>query len=363
MTKKNLFVMTGMPVGGAEKFVISLVNSLNPNLFTNTIVSLSNVNPLAAELAGNITFIALPRNGKFDVKPLLSLKKLIKQTHFDNIICIGPFPFFFTSVATLFNYQPKIISYHTTIPLNKKTEVLYKLYFGFLRIKDRIITVSKNQANYTSQKYNLPLRYFTTIHNGVDIGHWKLAPDSFSNHLLREQYNLPHNAKVIILTASLRPEKNHEGAIRSLKILHSKYNLQAYLLLVGGGPLLNDLQILADQLELKEYVKFASHQTDVRPFYWISNLFTLCSQRVETFSIAALEAMACGLPGVLTNVGGANEMITEGTNGLLCAATEDSISQKWHEALNISFNSVAISANIHENFNLNKMIKAYENIL
>jgi glycosyltransferase involved in cell wall biosynthesis len=362
MKKNILFVMTGMPVGGAEKFVISLANSLIIDLFNLTIISLSNINPLAQELNKNIDFIAIPRKGKFDTQPLLSLRKIINEVKFDKIICVGPFPFFFTCVATLFNYQPKIISYHTTIPLNKKTDILYRLYFSFLRKKDQIITVSKNQAKYTANRYKIPTEVFTTIYNGIDISHWKLAPNTFSKQALREEYGLPANSKVIILTASLRPEKNHEGAIRSLSILHNKYNFKAYLLIVGGGLMLTNLEALAAELGLEEYVKFAGHQTDVRPFYWISDLFTLCSQRVETFSIAALEAMACGLPGVLTNIGGANEMIVEGTNGLLCIATEDDISDKWYKAFNTAFNAEAISANVHQNYGHINMAKEYENI-
>ena len=69
------------------------------------------------------------------------------------------------------------------------------------------------------------------------------------------------------------------------------------------GILMDDIRIFTNSLNMEDYVKFTGIQRDVRPFYWSADLFTLCSDS-ETFSIAAMEAMACGLPAVLTDVGG-----------------------------------------------------------
>ena len=114
---------------------------------------------------------------------------------------------------------------------------------------------------------------------------------------------------------------------------------------------------------MSEFIKFAGLQSDVRPFYWASNLFTLCSTSVETFSIAALEAMACGLPVVLTNIGGASEMISEGLNGFLCEPEVADIAQKWSKALQFNFSAETIHDYVSNNFSAEKMIGEYRKTL
>jgi glycosyltransferase involved in cell wall biosynthesis len=256
-----------------------------------------------------------------------------------------------------------IVSYHSTIPKNKKENILNKLYSTLLTHRDLIITVSENQAKYTSLKYNIPSRLFKTIHNGIDINNWRLPGDQCDKIKLRNQYGIPDSAALIIMTAAFRPEKNHIGAIKSLQVLHSAYNQKAYLLFVGEGMLLDQCRRMAENIEISEFVKFAGLQSDVRPFYWASNLFTLCSTSVETFSIAALEAMACGLPVVLTNIGGASEMISEGLNGFLCEPDVADIAQKWSKALQFNFSAETIHDYISKHFSAEKMIEEYTNTL
>ena len=165
------------------------------------------------------------------------------------------------------------------------------------------------------------------------------------------------------MTAAFRPEKNHIGAIKSLQVLHSEYKQKAYLLFVGGGMLLEQCRAVAEKMNMSEFIKFAGPQSDVRPFYWASNLFTLCSTSVETFSIAALEAMACGLPVVLTDIGGASEMISEGLNGFLCEPEVADIARKWSKALQFSFSPETIHDYVSNHFSSEKMIGEYRKTL
>jgi glycosyltransferase involved in cell wall biosynthesis len=133
--------------------------------------------------------------------------------------------------------------------------------------------------------------------------------------------------------------------------------------MVGDGIMKEEILKLATQLNLLDYIKITGMQQDVRPFYQASDLFTLCSTSVETFSIAALEAMACGLPCVLTNIGGANEMVKDGLNGYICDTSETDIAQKWAMALNYHFSRDNIHAFAQDNFSAEKMLEEYRKIL
>jgi len=364
-TKTIIYIAPAFPVGGAEKFLILLANALTKDVRSQIVVSLSDDNKAQDEFNKVIRFVPLPRTGKFDFAPLRSLRRLIRNEKPDIIFCLNFFCFFLTKliISGLKQKPYVIISYHSTIPKNKKENYLNKLYITLLTNKDLIITVSENQAKYTAIKYHIPARLFKTIHNGIDINKWRLPGDHCDKIKLRNLYGIPENASVIIMTAAFRQEKNHIGAIQSLQVMHSTYNQKAYLLFVGEGMLLEQCRMLAEKMNMSQFIKFAGPQSDVRPFYWASNLFTLCSTSVETFSIAALEAMACGLPVVLTNIGGASEMISEGLNGFLCEPDVADIAQKWSKALQFNFSAEAIHDYINKNFSAEKMIGEYTKTL
>lgn len=365
MDKKNiLIIIPGLGFGGAEKFIVGLANSLSLMNFNISLVTLSNLNPIQNELNLRTEFIALPRNKKTDLKPIADLRNVIKKNNPDYVFCVGFFSFFIVALSSLFlKIKPaRIVSYHTTIPFNKKEYYLTKLYLKFLKSKDFVIAVSKNQAAFTSKLYNLPENKIIAILNGISVDHWILAPLAFNKKEFREKFGIKENEKVIIMTAGFRAEKNHLGAIRALHILHKTYNTKAYLLLVGDGELRGKIEKLVTDLGLQNFVKFAGLQKDVRQFYWASDLFTLCSIS-ETFSIAALEAMASGLPSVLTDIGGANEMIIEGFNGLLVEPSSEAIANCWNQALKQNFEPKAISEFIHKEFDQKNMVNAYSEIL
>ena len=181
--------------------------------------------------------------------------------------------------------------------------------------------------------------------------------------LIRSQFGVPEDAIVIIKTAVFRPEKNHRGSLEALRLLIQKGFDNVYLLFVGDGPLKNEIKLFSKVFNLSEKVIFAGHQIDVRPFYWASDIFTLTSNAVETFSISSLEALCCGLPCVLTNIGGANEMIDEQVNGYLSALNSKDICENWEKAILSKFNKKQISKNASEKFNLDLMIDRYSDFL
>ncbi len=363
--KSILYVTPALPVGGAEKFLVLLANSLEKEFKTQWLISLSSDNKLQNEFSSTIHFTALPRSGRFDIVPLIALRKLIQKERPDIIFCLNFFSFFYTKLS-LWSTGLKpfvIISYHSTFHENKKERFLHKIYARMVSKSNLIITVSKNQEKYTARKYHIPLQRFNTIHNGIDLTYWHLPSESWNSAQIRDEYGIPKNASVIIMTAAFRPEKNHLGAIKSLQLLHSDFHCIAYLLFVGEGTLFEHCKEVVKELNMEKYIKFTGPKKDVRPFYWASDLFTLCSTSVETFSIAALEAMACGLSCVLTKIGGADEMIVEGLNGFLCEPFELQIADAWHKALIANFPALGISNYVRNNFGSEKMVAEYKKVL
>ncbi len=362
---KIIYITPSLSVGGAEKFLILLSNSLVNEKEKQIVVSLKEENTLSHELDPKIDFVKLPRTFKFDLKPVLQLRKLIKTEQPNTIFCIN-FYSYLVSRCAMFGLKTKakrIVSYHSTIHVTRKEHFLHKLYAKLLTKRDSVVTVSTNQAKYTAEEYKISPTKFQTIHNGINVDYWQPSANGSIGTEIRKRYNIPPDAKVIVMTAALRIEKNHTGAVKALHLLHTEYNQKAYLLMVGDGVMKESIMSLAKELNLQDYVKITGMQKDVKPYYQASDLFTLCSTSVETFSIAALEAMACGLPCVLTDIGGASEMVNNGQNGYICTTDEADIAKKWSLAFNQGFSKEKIHAFTRDNFSSEKMLAEYRKIM
>lgn len=236
-----------------------------------------------------------------------------------------------------------------------------------LRGHERLVTVCNAQADYWARVYRINRGQFKTIYNGVDTSYFAPRPDGFDKTEFTRSLAVPSDAPVIVQVAAFRKEKRHEDAVRALNILNQDSSQKAYLLFVGGGnPRIRaKVERLVRRLGLTSYVIFSGEQRDVRPYLWAADLFTLTSVS-ETFSLAALEAMASGLPCVLTDVGGAREMVTDGANGFVLPADDpNALAEGWRKALNsaVSMRAEDITRTVAEKFSLDSMVRSYESVL
>jgi glycosyltransferase involved in cell wall biosynthesis len=152
------------------------------------------------------------------------------------------------------------------------------------------------------------------IHNGVDTDHWNLDPQQRIS--IRQDLGYAADEMVIGMSAVLRPEKNPLQLVEALGRLRGR-GIPARLLFVGDGPMRPAIEERARALRLSPQVRIAGFQQDVRPLVGACDVVALCSTAIETFSLAALEAMALGRPVVHSSVGGAAEMVRPGRNGYL----------------------------------------------
>jgi glycosyltransferase involved in cell wall biosynthesis len=155
------------------------------------------------------------------------------------------------------------------------------------------------------------------IHNGVDVS--RFAPPSHAQRLAwRAATGVPDNTLLVGLCAGYRPEKRHDLLLNAVAELKRRGHA-VHALLIGDGALRPAIEAQVRALGLENAVTLTGYSHDVRPWIGACDALCLVSDH-ETFSLAILEGMACGLPVVATQVGAVDEQISDGQDGLLVPA-------------------------------------------
>src|SRR4029077_13405288 len=111
---------------------------------------------------------------------------------------------------------------------------------------------------------------------------------------------------VIGICAALRPEKNHVQLVDAVAALRAR-GIPARALVIGDGPMRPAIEARARAAGVADEVRITGFQQDVRPYLAACDTAVLCSTTIETFSLAALEAMALGRPGAHSDLRGRRE--------------------------------------------------------
>lgn len=369
--KKVAIILPELYVGGAEKLCISLVNNFIKNGIEAHFISIiytSEKYDLLDELDPKAKVKIFTRKRKYDFFVGKKVIEYLEEEDIRNIMIIELFVYFLIRLPLLFRKlkgkKLKVfLSLHSTTPQSIKDYVLNFLYSRFVNQYTKILYICEVQKRFFKKKYFLKSTNETVIYNGVDSDYF--SKQHFADGIngeVKSELRIPQTHKVIVKVGRMSFEKGHSFAIQSLKILHDRFGRRdTHLLFIGGGSedYINSLKSLAHELCLNDFIHFTGNKKDVRPYYLISDLFTLTSL-TEAFSLAALEAMSFGLPCSLTDVGGASEMIIPGRTGLLSKAKDAlSIAETWNSILNSKYSADTIRSHVTDKFSAGKMFENY----
>ncbi|MGA3185505.1 MAG: N-acetyl-alpha-D-glucosaminyl L-malate synthase BshA [Bryobacteraceae bacterium] len=166
---------------------------------------------------------------------------------------------------------------------------------------DGITTISKYLQDRTREVFGVA-NEIRVIHNFVNCDLYKPDPERQPKE------------KQLIHLSNFRPVKRVLDCIR---ILHEvRKSTPAHLVMVGDGPERGPAEMLARELRVESHVSFLGKQDHVERLIPKHHILLMPSE-MEAFGLAALEAMACGLPPVATRVGGVSELISDGVDGFL----------------------------------------------
>jgi len=174
---------------------------------------------------------------------------------------------------------------------------------------DAVTTVSESLKKQTMDLIQ-PNQKLETIYNFVDEREY--TPHETSN--VKSYFNIKDDEKVIVHVSNFRKVKHVDDVVSSFAYIRKE--MPAKLILVGDGPEMNNIIKLVAYLGLENDVIFMGKQDNVSEIYAMCDLNLLLSEK-EAFGLVLLEAMACGVPCIGTDIGGIPEVIIHGMNGFI----------------------------------------------
>lgn len=316
-----MFVTGSLAHGGAERHAITLINRLAECGHECHAVYIKSdaaqLDRLRLRDGGSVKCLSAARY--FDQRALADFASHIARIRPEVIVAANPYALMYSRLALRLSgvRAALAVTFHTTL-LPSAKEWLQMLYYRPLFwTVDCLVFICEAQRRHWLRRL-VTARRSEMIYNGVDLSHWR--PWSNADRAAqRAALGFAANDLVFGMCALFRPEKNHLQLIEAIGALRRR-GIAARALLIGDGDMRAAIEARARELGLTDAVVITGLQKDVRPFLAASDAVVLCSQTVETFSLAALEAMALGLPVVLSEIGGAAEMVRAGGNGLLFPA-------------------------------------------
>jgi N-acetyl-alpha-D-glucosaminyl L-malate synthase BshA len=196
----------------------------------------------------------------------------------------------------------------TDITLVGNQPIFQRITRFCIDVSDRVTAVSEFLRQETLRTFEVT-RSVRVIHNFVDCDRFVPREDA----ALRARF-APDGEAIVMHASNFRPVKNIGVLMEVFAGIHR--TLPARLILIGEGPEVTLATRRAEELGIHDAVRFLGNQEGIEQLLPLADLFLLPSHH-ESFGLAALEAMACGVVVIATSVGGTREVVDDGVTGFL----------------------------------------------
>jgi glycosyltransferase involved in cell wall biosynthesis len=352
--KKILFVSNSDEYGGAEKHLLELARSLRGHGVQLCILCLGT--DLFSERLGPNDEIEIKTSAKPPqfLDDWIRLFRQIRPTvvvfvygWFWAIPCVAAVGAWLAGVKGRFSIQhlmtPRVsLSQHVLAAVRQRRSLLGRLRGALRRLLGRqdpppwplwllasvnssaqisrsahfynsTICVSDTLRHLLLQDFGFPANKVKTIRNGVSVSGF--VPSRGQKSEVRERLGCGPEDFVLVCVARLSEQKRIDILLEALART-MREGIRCKCVIVGDGPRKNQLLEQTSSLGLSENVFFEGFHQDVRPYLQAGSAFILTSD-TEGLPLSILEAMACGLPSIVTDVGGNPELITHRVHGLI----------------------------------------------
>lgn len=353
---------TGGP-GGAETVFLQVATRLEPARFRSAAV-VSEPGWLSGRLReSGLEPLIVPAKGSFNVQYLCALRRIARQTKADVIVAhLYGSALYASLLGTILSIPVvSVLHGHTDVAPSGRLSALKP---AIVRCgSNAVVFVSGPLKKALEPHLRIPASRCVVIPNGVDTDVFRPGRD----RSLRVELGLPDDTVLVGAIGNVRPPKAYEVLLRAIHILLAR-STRFHLVIAGdcSGPLAEELLQLCHELGIERHVTFLGLRADVVRILNNLDIFVL-SSTTEGFSIACIEAMACGVPVVATRSGGP-EYILEGGCGVLVPtgnpeALADAVAKVASSKDFGAAMTVMAMKRVHQEFSLSRMLTRYEELL
>ncbi len=370
-------------VGGIEKVVYEQCKRLMQKHFEPIVVTHRNYTDKNYVFDGikvrcydsvNIGFrLGIP----YAIPQITSLKTFLESIKSSDLIHVHGHPYLSSLLAAKIAKRygkPLVLTQHNTFIEYESSfwdhvEWLNDYAVGkqVLKEADKIVVVSNATRNYVLSLETDPEKIHV-LHNGVDLNRFR--PLSGVKDEIKKKLGISKDSSVVLTVRRIVYKNGIDTLIESAKKAIKK-NPNLVFLVVGKGPDFEKVKEKIEQLEMQKNFRLTGFVSDEDlPFYYnAADFFVLPSKSGEGLPLVALEAMACGVPVIATNVGGTSEVMKEDYGKLVPPDSPNSLAEAIVEFSHRELSTLKkdLRAVIERNYswdkNVEKLVEIYEELI
>jgi glycosyltransferase involved in cell wall biosynthesis len=351
-----------MQVAGAEMLVTEIVRRM-AGLFEPTIFCLDGLGPLGEQLRHEgVDVVNLERRPGRDYRAVWRMARLIQKRGIDVVHAHQYTPFFYAALTKLVmrgRFRLILTEHGRHFPdiVSPRRRLVNRWLLG--PMADAITGVCQFSADSLAKNDGFSGKKIAVIDNGIVLDRYRPVDDLGE---IRARLGLDPARRCIGSIARFHPVKDQAMLLRAFaRVATAREDVD--LLLVGDGPLRETLTDLSRSLGIERRVRFLGIRADVPDILRALDVFALTSVS-EAASLTLLEAMASGVPVVVTAVGGNPELVRHGTDGLHvprgdASATAEAILQILSDPVTASDMGKSGRQRVVERYQLDNSVAAY----
>lgn len=305
-----------LEIGGLESFIVEFCRTLDKDAFTATVLCLNGYDELYRKALAEcgVAVHLIKKNSRYDLLFLWRAAAFLKKIKADIVHSHGGCFLYSSLIGKLAGIKGLVYTVHG-MPVTSGLQARLEEYLSCC-MTDRILAVSDEIAKNLKTRQKGAARKINVMINGIDSNRYRPVVDQKVLAERRAEYGLPAAGKIIGTVGRLEKVKNYPLLLHAFAKLAHSGSCDCHLVLVGSGSEEGCLKMLAADLNMAERVSFLGMRYDLQRVYPLFDVFVL-SSLTEGTSLSLLEAQSCGVPAVVTDVGGNPNVIRDGLNGLI----------------------------------------------